>query len=134
MFNWLAPVTKVVDSVAGAYGKNQERKGLKEQAKIKAAIAKQNGEQQVTLTDAEWESLSVEKSDKTWKDEYLTIVVTAPIPLILAGAIYSAFGYGNELLTGVTNAVDLLIKLVPNYQGILVAVVMAGVGLKVWRQ
>lgn len=134
MINWLAPVTKVVDVVAGAYGKRQERKGLKDQAKIKAAVAKQAGEQQITLTDSEWESLSVEKSNTTWKDEYLTVIITAPIPLILAGTICAAFGLGSELLTGVTDGVNLLKNLLPNYQEIMAAVVLAGVGLKLWRQ
>ena len=133
MFNWLAPATKVIDSVAGAYGKRQERKGLKEQAKIKAAVAKQAGEQQVTLTDAEWESLSVEKSDSTWKDEYLTVVVPAAIPLILAGAIVAAVTGDSRLLTGVTDGVDLLMKLFPNFEWMVYAVVTAGVGLKIWR-
>lgn len=132
--NWLAPVSALLSPIADAYGKNQERKGLKEQAKIKAAVARQDGETQITLTDAEWESLKVEKSDQTWADEYLTVLITAPIALILAGSIFNSFGLGNELLVGVTDAVDLLIKLVPNYQEIMAGVVLAGVGLKVWRR
>ena len=130
MINWLAPVTKVIDTVAGAYSKKQERKTLKEQAQIKANMAKQAGDKEVTLTDAEWESLSVQKSDETWKDEYVTLVITFLIIGILFGHFLSIFGIGGDIVAITKSSIVDLKELIPNYGIILQWVVLAAIGIK----
>jgi hypothetical protein len=85
--NWLS----LIAPIANIFTKKEERKKVKVEGEAKLAIAKQKGETDITLTDQEWEAIGVGKQDSTWKDEYVTIVVTSPILLIIVGSVWYAF-------------------------------------------
>ena len=88
----------VVAPVANIFTKREERKKNAETVQGKIAMAKVNGENSVTLTDAEWETIAVNKTDSSWKDEFVTIVIMFPIIGIMAGAIWTAFTGDSKLL------------------------------------
>lgn len=134
----LSAVTGVLSGlaapVAGVLNKRTERKAAREAAQAKAVMQKQAGQTEITLTDAEWESLSVQGQDQTWKDEYVTVLVTAPIALVIVGAV--AMGFGEpRILEGAKLGAQVLVEdLGLDYATLAIAVVLAAVGLKVWRQ
>lgn len=66
--NLIAPVAKL----AGGYLKN---KAEEKQAKHKAKMT-------MIKNDADWESKMAEASKDSWKDEYFTIALSAPIVFI----------------------------------------------------
>jgi 2-iminoacetate synthase ThiH len=128
-------IGSIISGVAGFFSKKQDIKKVGKIAEAKLAQAKQDGQQTVTMTDAEWESLSVQTQSGTWKDEYITIIITAPIVCILAGTIMAAVGVeaGSQVVTGATEGIKELKKLGMDYGMVLNAVVFAAVGLKLWR-
>ena len=122
----VSPVTKVI-------GKVQDRKKAAETIQGKIAMAKEQGAQSVTLTDAEWESIAVDKTDSSWKDEYVTLVITFPLVGILGGALWYAFTGDARLLDGIKSGIAELQALGMDYGTLLKAVVLAALGLKLWR-
>jgi hypothetical protein len=132
--NWLSPVTNLVGGVVDIFKTKQERKKLAEKAVSKLNQTKQEGVQQVTVTDAEWEAISASKQDSSWKDEYLTIVITSPIVMMIAGAIMFVFFNDIRLLTSSTEALNALSAAGIDIGFLMEATVLAGLGLKIWRK
>ena len=131
----IAAIPAAISGIAGYLGKGQEIKKTREQAQAKLRLKKETGDQNITLTDAEWESLSTQKQDSTWKDEYVTIVLTAPIIMVLIGAVWNGFDPSNDkLLTGTLRGISALRDIGLDYGLLSTAVVMAAVGLKIWRK
>ena len=96
-------------------------------------MAKQNGITSVTLTEQEWEAIVASSMADSWKDEYVTIVITSPIVLIILGCIYFAFTESRALLDAATLAIDTLNEIGVPMAALMQAVVYAAIGLKVWR-
>ena len=122
----------LIGPVAGIFQKKQERKLAKESAKAKLLQSRQDGQQTLEMTDADWESVSTGLQDSTWKDEYVTVSVVSIFNLIVLGGIMSAYGHP-ELLEGVTLAIKALAEVGVELGMILTAVVFAAIGLKIWR-
>lgn len=125
--------SSIVEPVAKVFEKREARKAAKVSGEAKLALAKQSGEQQVTLTDAEWEEVSVSNQNTTWKDEYITVVITSPIIGILVGAILLAFTGDDRLLEGVNHGITALKATGVDMGELMYIVVLAAVGLKAWR-
>ena len=124
----------IAKPVAGVLNKRTERRQAKESGAAKLALAKQNGATEVTLTDAEWEAQSVKVNADSWKDEYVTIVVTSPIVLVVVGAVAAAFGEPRVLEGAKAGAQILTSDLGLDFSALAYAVILAAIGLKVWRQ
>ena len=103
----------VIDGVSGHFKGKQEIKKAQITGAAKLAIKKETGDQTIELTDAEWESIAVKSTNDSWKDEYVTIIITLPIIGVIIGAVWNAFTLNWDTLT--------------------TAVVFAAIGLKVWR-
>ena len=125
----------VISGITGFFTKKQELKGAVQSAKAKLEIAKVNGEQTIQMTDAEWESLSVQTQQGSWKDEYVTLIITAPFLLIILGSLCSALGFesGPLILQGALDGIQHLTALGMDYGFLINSVVLAAIGLKVWR-
>lgn len=72
-------------------------------------------------------------TDKSFKDEYITVSVVLILNLFILGGILAAFGYP-QLLDGVVTGVERLVAVGVDMGFIVQAVVLAGVGLSVWRK
>ena len=125
-------VEGLVKPITGLLGRRQERLAAREAVRGKIAVAAQEDEQEMLLTDAEWEVVSQGMSDKSWKDEFLTIVITAPFSLFIFGGILAAFGMP-EVLEGTAIGITALVNAGVDVGFLLQAVVLAGIGLKIWR-
>lgn len=123
----------LVKPVADVFTKKEERKMAAKSADAKIALAKQSGEDQITLTDAEWEAKSIDANTSSWKDEYLTLIITSPIVGLLAGGVWFAFTGDSALLDGFNKGIEALKATGVDLGELMYVVVLAGVGLKVWR-
>lgn len=126
-------IGNIIDGVSGFFQKREERKQAVETAKLKIREAKDKADNDLELTDAEWESIAVSQQDSSWKDEYLTLIITLPIPMIMVGAVYLVFTGDDRLMVGVNKALVELQSLGMDWGELMYTVVLAGVGLKVWR-
>ena len=132
--NWFNPITALVSGVVGIFEKKQQRKANKEQAEAKLKQSKVTNAHEVTLTDAEGEALLAEGLKGSWKDEYVTIVVTAPIVLIILGVTYFAFTGDDRLLSSGTESIQALNEAGVDMGFLMNAVVLSAIGLKIWRK
>ena len=122
----LGPLTSVVT-------KRQDRKLAQQSAKTKIEQAKHDDSHQLELNKDEWETLNVEGMDKTWKDEYVTVSIMSIFNLIVLGGVLAAFGYP-QVLKGVVAAVVALTEIGLDMGFLMTAVVLAGLGLSVWKR
>ena len=126
-------VPSLVGSVSDVFSKKEETKQIKKTAETKLASAKLNNETSVTLSDAEWESITAAGMDKTWKDEYITVIVTMPFPMLIAGGVMLAFTGDDRLMNGTVDGINALTAAGVDVGFMMTAVITAAVGLKVWR-
>ena len=129
----LSIITAMVKPVANVFTAREERKKAKINAEGKAAQSKINGENKITLTDAEWESINISQQNASWKDEYVTLVITSPIVAVLFGGLWLAFKGDDRVLIGMSSAFQSLENMGLNLGELMYDVVLAAVGLKLWR-
>ena len=125
---------KVVEGVSGFFTAKQRRKAAAESGKRKIEAAVLDAKNSLDLSDAEWEVQKTVSENDSWKDEFVTVIITSPIWLILMGAILAAFGLGDEVLVGTVNGLDALSNLGVDMGFLMESVVLAAVSLKVWRK
>lgn len=123
----------LVDPIAGIFRAREERKTARETAAGKLAVAKQEGFDKMVFSDQDWESIAVKGTEGTWKDEYVTISIVSIINLLVVGGIAAAFGYG-QILQGLSIAIQSITAAGVDIGFIMEAVVLAAVGLSVWRK
>lgn len=122
----------VLSPVAGFLNKKTERKQNKDTIKGKLAQSKQSDQTDVTLSDGEWETVGQALQDKTWKDEYVTVSLVSIFNLYVVGGIAAAFGYP-QMLEGTTLGIQALVAAGVDIGFLLTAVVLAAIGMKIWR-
>jgi len=79
---------------------------------------------------AEWEAIQAEGGNHSWKDEYITIIVTIPIPIIFFAVMYSVISGDPLVAEGARAGVEALKVLVPDYNELLYIVCLAAIGIK----
>jgi hypothetical protein len=131
---WLELLASPINGVINIFNAKQERKKNRESALAKINLQKEQGKQQIELSDAEWEAISANKLGDSWKDEYVTILITSPFLLIILGAIQNAFGFGTELIDSAKFILTTMKELEMDFTFLLEVVVLAALGLKIWRR
>lgn len=131
----MAPfIAPIISGIFSFFNKKQETKAAKQSAQAKLALKKETGDQNIELTDAEWESLTAKGLEASWKDEYVTIIITSPIVGIMIGAVWSAFDPTNTaLIDGTLAGVEKLKDLGLDWDFLMKAVILSAIGLKMWR-
>ena len=130
----LSAITSLFQPLADAYRANQDRKAAKETAIVKIQQTQLEDANKVTLTDAEWEALAVTNLNASWKDEYVTIIITAPIVGILIGGLWTGLTGSKAVLEGMAIGLTSLQAVGVDMGFLMNAVVLAAIGLKVWRK
>lgn len=126
-------ISGAIKPVADIFVKREERKTQREALGAKLKQAKQDGVQEITLSEQEIEMVRTAGLEGTWKDEYVTLSLVSIVNFIVAGAILSAFGKP-ELLTGMSTALTTLTAAEIPIGDLITAAVLAGLGLSVWRR
>lgn len=125
--------TALIQPVANVFAKRIERRQAKDAIKGKAQLTKIEGEHKVELTDAEWEVVKAQSEKESWKDEWVTIVMTSPVALIMVGSLVAGFGYGNAMVEGAVAGITTLNAVGIPMPELMSATVLAALSLKVWR-
>ncbi len=120
----------LVSPISDAYQTREKRKQAAESAKAKIALAKQDSAYQLELNDDEWEALSKSNENNTWKDEYVTIIITSPFVLLFLSAIISGFTGDMRYLDSVNLGIQQLRDLDVNLGELMFIVVLAAVSIK----
>ena len=131
--NW-NPITAGIEAVGGFFKKREDRKINKDSAIAKLQQMKQGDATNITLTDAEGEAVLARGLTESWKDEYVTILITAPYALLILGAVYLVFSGDSRLLDGATQAISGLEAVGVDMGFLMEAVVLGALGLKIWRK
>lgn len=130
-------VKALVSPISSAYQTNQKRKQAKESADAKIKLARQDSEYKLDLTTAEWEAISKKNENETWKDEYVTIIITSPFVLVFLASIHAGYTGDMKLLNAVNLGIENLKNLGVNLGDLMYIVVLAAVSIKgygMWKK
>lgn len=130
---WKTILTMLASPVIQWLGRRQDRKDIVAEVNGKIAVSKQRGESIVTIGTESWEALKASQEGGTWKDEYVTIVITAPIVLIIIGSAVQGITGDSSLLDAGLRSVQTLQESGIPMGNLMVAVVTAAISLKVLR-
>jgi hypothetical protein len=83
---------------------------------------------------AEWESIQAEGANSSWKDEWITLIITLPIPVIFVSVILSVLLDDPLIAEAAKDGVTALKELVPNYDELLYIVCLAAIGIKAFKR
>ncbi len=83
---------------------------------------------------AEWETIQAEGGNNSWKDEWITLIITLPIPVIFVSVILSVFLDDPMIAEAAKAGVSAIKELVPNYDELLYIVCLAAIGIKAFKR
>ena len=119
---------KAFDLVTGWLDNQQEKSKAKAQAEVALAQAEAEVFKRKALSESDWDLTALNNSESSWKDEYLTLVLSAPIVM--------CFVPGAEEL--VRNGFAQLDAVPDWYKAMFAVVVAASFGVralsKVWKR
>jgi len=124
------PIVAVASVVGGFFNKREESKQLERSINGKIAIQKNDNQTQVVFNEQEIDVISKRNEGNTWKDEYLTIVMTSPLITTYVGVLIGVLLARPDIIDAVTQANKAFSELVPNYQELLTLTIVAGLGLR----
>ena len=121
---WITDIAKgVVSPITNHFTTKNNNKTKVKQQKIQRLMNSDDKE-------AEWEAIQAESGNNSWKDEWITLIITLPIPVIFVSVILSVL-FDNPLIAEAALAGVSSIKvLVPNYAELLYIVCLAAIGIK----
>lgn len=127
----------VVEAVSGSVRRRQEREVAAASAKAKLRQSAQDDESARALaaqmSRAEWEALSRQVDSGSWKDEYITVLLTLPILALFVGALLEAVGI-HEVSAAARQMVSALNQLDGRYADLLLYVCLAAIGIRYVRR
>ena len=113
-------ISGIVQPIANVVQRRNDNKTTIEAIKAKAAAGAVEADAKVTLSKAEWQLMGLKLTQGSWKDEFLTIVLTLPL---FAGLIP-----GTEIISA--NVQQLLGD---DYKTVFLVVVGASFGVRLWK-
>ena len=116
--------------LSDAYSAYTARKAAKDTAEAKLKMAKQSGDFNIQLSNAEWEAISKRNESGTWKDEYVTLIITSPFVLLFLSAVASAWTGDTRFIDSANAGIQALKGLGVDLGDLMAVVVFAAVGLK----
>jgi NADH:ubiquinone oxidoreductase subunit 5 (subunit L)/multisubunit Na+/H+ antiporter MnhA subunit len=128
------PVSAIIGAVGGFFGKREERKSMEKQIDGKIAMQKQGGETQVVFNEQEIDAISKRNEGETWKDEYITIIMTMPLVVLFFSVFIGILFSKPELIDAAIKANEAVKDLIPNYQELLAVTITAGLGIRAYKK
>jgi len=120
----------IVSPITNLLGKKEERRKAVEVIKASTLQGEAEGETSVKLSNAQWELVSKKNETDTWKDEYITIIITYPLIAIFFGSLMSVFLGDERLLVATTESLLALKDLGLDLGELMLYTVLAGLGIK----
>lgn len=125
------PWMPIANGVIGWLSRRSANQAARRAAQAKLDLAKQEGAQDLQLHRAEWENLQAAGLANTWKDEWVLIIFTAPLVVLLAGALI--YPWSPTLMEGGERMLQVFDQVGVDYNYLLGIVVLASVGIRVFR-
>lgn len=123
-------LSSLASPIAKAYQAKQERKQAAETGNAKLKLADKQGENELKLKASEWEAMAKHNEAGSWKDEYVTVIITSPFVLLFFAAIVSGFTGDMRYLDAVNLGLESLKNLGVELGELLTIVVLAAVSIK----
>jgi len=120
----------LVAPISKAYQAKQVRSAAAESAKAKLKLVNQEKRFDLSLKDAEWEALAKQQETASWKDEYVTLIITSPFVLLFVAAMVSGYSGDMRYLDAVNLGLESLKSLGVELGELLKIVVLAAVSIK----
>ena len=125
-----------LEAVSGGVRRRQERRAAEATATAKLRQSAQDDaaarELAGSMSRAEWEAIARRQEGGTWKDEYVTVVVTLPLLTLFAGALLEVAGI-TAVSAAAREMIAALDALDGRYADILWSVLLAAIGIRVIR-
>lgn len=105
-----AMVGGAIQPIANIFVKKEERRQAKDAINGQVQLAKQQGQQEISIRASDWEIASKGQESGTWKDEYVTLSIFLPLNFIVFGSVMGAFGIesGTAAVKGSLEAIQTL--------------------------
>jgi len=125
---WLADLASgLVSPITNHFTKKNDNKTKVKQQQIQRLMNSDDKE-------AEWEAIQAESGNNSWKDEYITVIISFPVPVIFI-AVFASVVFGDPVYAqGAKAGVDAIKELLPNYEDLLMAVCLAAIGIKAFKR
>ena len=130
--NW-NPIVGIAEVVGGFFNKRETRKMQARAIDGKIAQAKESGEKQVVFNEQEIDMIAKRNEGATWKDEYITVIMTLPLVTTLFAAFLGTLLGNPEYMMAAVEANNAVKDLVPNYQELLGVTIVAGLGYRAYK-
>ena len=120
----------LVAPISKSYQAKQARQAAAESAQAKLKLAGQEKRFDLNLKEAEWEALAKQQEPASWKDEYVTLIITSPFVLLFFAAMASGYSGDMRYLDSVNLGLESLKALGVELGELLKIVVLAAVSIK----
>ncbi len=125
-------VTGIVSPITGLLQRKEERKEHHNMAMAALQTAKQADETHVTLEAQAYETVLAQGMEKSWKDEFITVIFGSIIIQIMVAGLLYGFGW-TGFMDGTVKGVESLAAVI-DLKFIMTATCMSAIGLSVWRK
>lgn len=135
----LGLLTKPIEAIGNVIAGGQKRRAQRDAIKGRIEQAKADGANEIRVSESEWDMVAVQTTETSWKDEYVTIIITLPIVMIFGGALQMAFFEkcidgvcqpDDRLLRATIEAIHALVGIGVDMGWLMGIVVLAAVGIK----
>jgi hypothetical protein len=123
----------ILSRVAGFVTNRQDRKRALAEVEAKLRLASQEADSKLDLSDQQISAMLAKGLGDSWKDEYVTIIMSIPYLLMFAGGVLAAFN-SPALLNGVAIGLEALTATGFDYGFVASTVFLAAVGVVAWRK
>lgn len=142
MFGWLVKiftgdvVGKIVEGVSGHFRRKTEAREKRQAIDAKIQLARIQKNARIELADHEIQVLRTEKSGDSWKDEFVTILVSVPIMVSVVGALVQVGDpeTGDRLLTAANRIAEIMTGNAIDFAELWLIVVTVALGTKPLRR
>lgn len=119
-------ISGVVSPVTNHFTKKNEGKTKEKLAQIDRLKNSEDAESELDKIIAE--------NANGWKDEYVTIIITLPVPVLFLSVIYSVATGDPTVADAAKEGVVALKELLPDYNNLLYVVCLAAIGIRAFKK
>lgn len=121
-------VSGIVSPITGYFEKKNENKTKTKLAQIDRISKAEDKAAELDKVFAE------NAGNRSWKDEYVTLIISLPIPVLFFSVMYSAINGDATAANAAKEAISALKELLPDYNDLLIAVCFAAIGIRVIKK
>lgn len=127
---------KVIDGISGHFRGKREAREARDAVEAKIRLAQVNRDATLDLAEHELQVLRTREQGGSWKDEYVTILVSVPIIVAMTGALMSVHDpeMGSRLLVAADKITGIMTGESIDFAELWLIVVTVALGTKPFRR